>query len=202
MDACRRAIKQFGIKVVILDSISRAGFGDLTENKPVNAIIDALSGLAETWLALAHTPRMDESHVYGGVMFEAGADIVVKLSSCQSMNGTLGVGYEITKANDIAYGGMDRWAMEFAESFGLTNFRAAKPFEFPELEAQTKKPMTEAIKDYLFGRDTGDATATEIADATGHNRSSVSTTLAQSGLFIQTRTKGRSVYYGVKETKG
>jgi len=199
MDACRRAIKQFEIKVVILDSISRAGFGDLTENKPVNAIIDALSGLAETWLALAHTPRMDESHVYGGVMFEAGADIVVKLSSCQSMNGTLGVGYEITKANDIACGGMDRWAMEFAESFGLTAFRVAKPYEFPELEGQTKKPMVQSIMDFIFEQATGDASASGIAEALSLNRGNIATVLTKSGLFVQTRVENRKTYYGVKE---
>lgn len=80
---CKRAIKEHDVKLVILDSISRAGYGDLTENRPVNAIIDALSGLCESWWALAHTPRANEDHVYGGIHFEAGADIVVQLMSQQ-----------------------------------------------------------------------------------------------------------------------
>ena len=199
MDACRRAIRQYDIKVVILDSISRAGFGDLTENRPVNQIIDALSGLAETWIALAHTPRADESHIYGGVMFEAGADIVIKLSSAISTNGTLGIGYEITKANDIAYGGLSTWAMEFSET-GLQNFRRAKPYEFPDLESQVKKPMIPTIRDYLLEQDAGDATATEIAEGTGLDRANIAKVLTQSGLFVKTRKAGRSVFYGVKET--
>lgn len=199
IDACRRAIKQFGIKVVILDSISRAGFGDLTENRPVNAIIDALSGLCDTWVALAHTPRSDESHVYGGIMFEAGADIVIKLASELSGDSILGIGYEITKSNDFAYRGLITWAMEFDET-GLRDFRKAKSYEFPEIEGQTKKPMLQAIKDFLFGQDSGDATATDIAETLGFNRGNLSNVLRLSGHFIQTRKEGRNVYYGVKET--
>ncbi|GAH52583.1 unnamed protein product, partial [marine sediment metagenome] len=57
---CKKAIKTNGVKLVILDSISRAGYGDLTENRPVNTIIDALSGLCKSWIALAHTPRANE----------------------------------------------------------------------------------------------------------------------------------------------
>ena len=199
MDACRKAIRQYDIKVVILDSISRAGFGDLTENRPVNAIIDALSGLTETWIALAHTPRQDESHVYGGVMFDAGADIIVRLSSALGMNGCLGLKYEITKANDIARGQTSTWAMSFDE-LGLNDFRVAHAYEFPEIEGITTKPMVTAIKDYLLEQDSGDATATEIAESLNLNRGNVASVLAQSGLFVKTRKEGRSVYYGVKET--
>jgi len=199
MDSCRKAIKQFGIGLVILDSISRSGFGDLTENRPVNAIIDGLSSLATTWVALAHTPRSDETHIYGGVMFEAGADIVVKLSSAVSNNGTLGIGYEITKANDLKCGGLTTYAMEFGDN-GLEQFRRARPYEFPEIEGQTKKPILETIKDFLFEQDMGDASATDIANATGLSRPNIAALLSQSGQFTKTRSVGRSQYYGVKET--
>jgi hypothetical protein len=199
-DACRRAVKQYDIQIVILDSISRSGFGDLTENRPVNAIIDTLSGLCETWVALAHTPRVDETHIYGGVMFDAGADIVVKLSSVVSTNGTLGIGYEITKANDITYGPLRTYAMEFNDT-GLHNFRDAKPYEFPELAGQIKKPMIEAITDYLLEQDRGDATASDIAEDLNLNRGNIANILGHSGRFIKTRQEGKKVYYGVKETK-
>jgi len=199
LDACAKTIKQFNIEVTILDSISRSGFGDLTENRPVNAIIDALSSLCDTWLALAHTPRADETHVYGGIMFEAGADIVIKLASAISTNSTLGLGYEITKTNDIAYHPMETWAMEFGEA-GLTNFRKAKPYEFPEIEGAIKKPMLQAIKDFIYTRDRGEATASETAEATGFNRGNVSNTLSRSGHFVVTRKDGKKIYYGVKET--
>lgn len=198
-DSCRKAIRQYDIELVILDSISRSGFGDLKENRPVNAIIDALSGLADTWVALAHTPRMDESHIYGGVMFEAGADIVIKVSSAISTNGTLGVGYEVTKANDLAHGGLSTWAMEFDD--GLVNFRQARPYEFPEIEGQIKKPMIQAIIDYMLEQDDGDATASEISETLGYQRSNVASLLRNSGRFVQTRKDGKKVFYGVKETR-
>jgi len=198
-DACRKAIKQFDIEVAILDSISRSGLGDLTENRPVNAIIDTLSGLCETWVALAHTPRVDDTHIYGGVMFDAGADIVIKLSSVIGTNGTLGVGYEITKANDISYGKLKSYAMEFNDN-GLYNFRDAKPYEFPELEGQIKKPMIQAMKDFVLEQDSGDATASDTAEAIGHQRSNVAAAFKNSGQFVITRKVGKNVYYGVKET--
>lgn len=198
-DGCRRAIDQFGIEISILDSISRSGYGDLTENRPVNAIIDALAGLCHTWVALAHTPRADETHIYGGVMFEAGADIVIKLSSALGTNGTLGLGYQITKANDISHGKLRMYAMEFNEQ-GLYNFRDAKPFEFPEVEGQVKKPMTETLIEFVLEQDTGEATATEAAETLGYERANVAKVFTKSGRFVQTRRDGRNVYYGVKET--
>ncbi len=88
--------------VVILDSISRAGVGDLNENQPVNRAIDMLNRLAPTWLAIAHTPRADETHVYGSVHFEAGEDLGVGLIAQTSMDGLLtGVGLRVDKANDL-----------------------------------------------------------------------------------------------------
>ena len=199
-DGCKKAIDQFGIEIVILDSISRSGFGDLTENRPVNAIIDALSALSTTWVALAHTPRSDDTHVYGGVMFEAGADIVVKLGSVLGSNGTLGLGYEITKANDLSHGKLKAYAMEFDES-GLINFRDAKPYEFPELQQQGKKPMIEAMMEYLLEQDRGDATATMTSEALGYDRGNVAKVFKHSGRFVQTRQEGRDVFYGIKQTK-
>ena len=199
IESCRRAIKQYDIKVCILDSVSRSGFGDLTENKPVNAIIDALSGLSETWVALAHTPRADDTHVYGGVMFEAGADIVVMLSSVVSTNGTLGLGYQITKANDITHGPLASYAMEFGEN-GLENFRLAHPYEFPELEGKVKKPMIQQLIDYALEQDNGLVTATEAADALGYQRSNVASIFRNSGQFILRKKEGNKAFYGVKET--
>jgi len=196
MDACHKAIKRHHIGLVILDSISRSGFGDLTENRPVNAIIDGLSGLSPTWVALAHTPRADESHIYGGVMFEAGADIVVKLSSAIGNNGTLGVGYEITKANDLKCGDLHIYAMEFGDH-GLQNFRKAKPYEFPDIEGQTKKPPLEAIREYMLEQDLGDATATELSEALTLHRGTIVQLLRHSGQFVETRKDGKKVFYGV-----
>ena len=198
MHSCRQAIRQFKIKVIMLDSISRAGFGDLTENRPATTVIDALSSLCETWLALAHTPRQDEGHIFGSVHYDAGADIVVKLSSEVADSGTLGIGYEIVKSNDIRYFNQAIWTFEFDDN-GLSSIRRARPFEFPEVESKTKKSTMDTIKDYIFAQDEADASATEIADSTGLNRGQVARLLCQSGKFVQTRKVGKSVFYGVKE---
>lgn len=69
VDGAKAIIDRDGVEVVFLDSLSRAGFGDLKDNRPGNSIMDALNGLSETWLALGHTPRNDPSHLYGTIMF-------------------------------------------------------------------------------------------------------------------------------------
>jgi hypothetical protein len=196
---CQRTVKQHNIKVIVLDSISRAGYGDLAENRPINAIIDGLSSLCDTWLALGHTPRADESHVYGSIMFEAGADIVIRLSSEESNPTTLGVGYEITKSNDLRGVSQMIWAMEFDDN-GIVLLRKAKPFEFPEVAGKAKKPMIQAIKDYIQEQDAAQATASELADALNLNRGNISNLLRTSGQFVQTKKDGRNVYYGIKES--
>ena len=196
--ACRKAIKQYGIIIIFLDSISRAGFGGLVEDRPVNAAIDALSALCETWVALAHSPRSDEAHLYGSVMFEAGADIVIKLASEASDN-ILGLGYEVTKTNDMARHKQVVWAMEFEEDIGLVNLRKAKPYEFPEIEGKARRPAIVTIKEYIFEQDKGEATASEIANVTGINRGQVSNILNHSEQFVKTRKEKGSQYFGVKE---
>jgi len=194
---CRKSIKQNNIKVIFLDSISRAGYGDLTENRPINAILDALSSLCETWVALAHTPRGDETHPYGSVMFDAGADIVVRLSSEGTNDATMGVGYEITKSNDISHKGQSVWAFEFNDN-GLAGLRTAYSHEFIEIEGKAGKPTSQLAKEYILAQERAEATASEIAEATGLSRGGVANILKHSGIFVQTRKEGRNVFYGVK----
>jgi len=168
--AAERAIDERHIDVVLLDSISRAGLGDLNDNQAVNRIIDALNDLAPTWLALAHTPRSDETHVYGGIHFEAGADVVVQLLSEQKAMGPLGIGLDITKNNDI--GKASRWvsALEFDAS-GLVGVRQAGPGEFQKIEGGKDLSMRDAVREYLL--DVGPQSAGDIARELGFNRSNV-----------------------------
>jgi len=197
LPACQRAVKKHNVGMVVLDSISRAGLGDLTENQPGNRVIDALSSLCETWVALGHTSRANESHMYGSIMQDAGADICVQLSSQVKDDGTLGIGWQITKQNDIGVHGMRIYAMEF-DDMGLTNFRASKTFEFPDIEGKSPMDMLTIIKEWIANQDSGDATATEIEREFGYDRSNVSRMLNQSGDFIKTRKEKQSQYYGVK----
>ncbi len=200
--SCRRSISENNVKFVVLDSISRAGLGDLTENVSGNRVIDALSSLCPAWLALGHTPRLSENHVYGSVMQDAGADICIQLSSQILDNGTLGVGLEITKQNDTGKKGQEIIAFEFDDfNQGLTDIRKGKSFEFPEIESKTRQSMEQVIRDFVLEQEGADATATQIAEATGFNRANISHYLTQSGKFVETRKVKTSVYYGIKEDR-
>jgi hypothetical protein len=184
----QRDIERHGVEVVILDSISRAGYGDLTENGPVNAIIDALNGLSPTWVALAHTPRSDESHVYGSIHFEAGEDIGVQLLTQRGPDGTLGIGFHVVKANDMAIPPLDVLALEFDEN-GLTAAYRARRHQFPEIECGRKLSLTEMAREYLLL--VGKADADEIAKEIGKPRPEVSRYLTHDANFGKERAPGR-----------
>lgn len=194
LPAIKRAVKENSVGCVFLDSISRSGMGDLTENQPVNKIIDALNGACESWVALAHTPRGDESHTYGSIHFEAGADVVVKLLSEQDEGGPLGIGLQITKENDIGKQPLKVLALEFGPA-GLRAARFARKGEFEEIERGKKSTLKEDVREYLLRE--GKAGAAEIAEATGHERSSVARTLAGDSVFQSVGRDGLVKLYGV-----
>lgn len=197
--SCRKAISKYNVGLIVLDSISRAGMGDLTEGMSGNRIIDQLSALCPSWLALGHTPRQSDNHLYGSIMQDAGADICVQLNTQTLDDETLGIGWSITKQNDIGRGRQEIKAFEFDESYGLKNIREPKPFEFPDIEGKSHtQSMPEVIKNFILNQDNADATATEIADFTGFNRANISTYLSSSGDYVRTRRIGKSQYYGVK----
>lgn len=194
--AAERAIEEQEIDVVFLDSISRAGLGDLNDNQAVNKIVDLLNGLSSTWLALAHTPRSDESHLYGSVHFEAGADVVIQLLSQQEDQGPLGVGLQVTKQNDVGKQPMWQVALEFDQA-GLTLVRRARPGEFPDIDANRKLSMRDSVREYLL--DIGPSCAADIADGTGFNRSSVAMLLtSDQATFTRGGRLGHKVLYAVR----
>ncbi len=116
LPACRKAVTKYSVEMVVLDSISRAGMGDMNENLSGNRVIDALSSLCPTWLALGHTSRASENHLFGSVMQDAGADICVQLSAQVKDDGVSGIGWQITKQNDIGYHGQKIYALRFDEN--------------------------------------------------------------------------------------
>ena len=190
----RRTVREKRIDCIFLDSISRAGFGDLTENKPVNQIADALNSLQVEWFAIAHTPRQDETHAYGSVFFEAASDIMLSMASQQLENGTLGLGIQISKQNDTGPQPMQVLALDF-EPWGLSAVRTSSLKEFPEI-ANKKRSNREEIFDYLM--DVGEATATQVANETGFNRSNVAQLLNHDPAFVKTTRRGVQQFYAVK----
>ena len=59
-----------------------------------------------------------------------------------------------------------------------------------------KKSLTDEVKDYLLEVD--EATATQIAEATGRQRANISKILRSGEDFVPSRKSGRDQYYGVK----
>ncbi len=193
-DGLRYTIKEHGIEALFLDSISRAGYGDLREGDVATRIVDALNGLCPTWCSLAHTPRANEEHVYGSIHFEAGEDIGVRLLT-QAGEGMSGVGLEISKANDLAKPPMAAYALTWGPD-GLEDIRPARRHEFPEIEAGKALNLTEEITEYLLM--VGSATGSQVAGAIGRSRQKVASTLYNVPLFVVARKEGKQVFYGVK----
>jgi len=191
-----RHIARCGAEVVFVDSISRAGSGDLNANEAANRIIDTLNHIAPTWVGLAHTPRADESHLYGSVHFEAGADVVVQLASEQEELGPLGIGLQVTKSNDVPKGPMWIGALEFDQS-GLTLVRKARPGEFPDVEGMRKMTGKETVRQHLL--DMGALDASQIAEDLGMDRTQVVHYLSDARTFAKGGKVGRRQLYGVRE---
>jgi len=196
--ASAKAINDYGIKVIILDSISRAGMGDLTENNPVNKIIDSLSSLCPTWLALAHTPRGDESHIFGGIHFDAGADVVIQLKS-QEKDGKLGVAYQVTKSNDIPKPPLDIFALSF-DGIKLIGVDKAKLADFPDIMANSKLDMEDAIVEQISNSDCAQMTATELSEELGFDRANISRLLNSSEKFVRLPKTGKTQFYGLRQS--
>ncbi len=190
------SIREREIDVVILDSITRAGAGDLTENAPANRTIDMMNNLCPSWIGVAHTPRNDDTHLYGSQMFDAGADITVRTLS-ELREDERAVGMIRTKGNDLpAMREPEVIALRFEAEAGLIGARRAHLTEFPNLLAAGKKDDAEQMLiDHLheIGRDN----ATNAANVLGLNRSVVSTLFSNSSRFVNLGREGKEVYYGV-----
>ncbi len=194
VDVVAETMIRHGCEVLIVDSISRTGMGDLTDATAANRIIDTLNNLSPTWLALGHTPRSDDTHVFGSVHFTAGADVEVRLLS-QSQNGTTGIGLQVTKANDLPKVPMFVFALDW-ENAGLKALRPATLGEFPELASGKERSLGEEVAEYLGAA--GAATATETAKELGRARQGVATLLSRDPRFVRVRKDGKDVLYGLK----
>ena len=198
LDGVHKMIETYKLDVVMLDSISRAGFGSLVADDTANEVIDALNGFGTAWGALAHSPRGDDSHIFGSVHFEAGQDVGVKLLSQRSSDGmTLGVGLQVTQANDVRTGGLSFIALDFDERTGLTAIRPSNGREFPDIASQRPLNKADAIAEYLLG--VGKDAAPEIAEAVGYRRDEVSRELSRNSRFVSAGKDGRKLLYAVRQ---
>jgi hypothetical protein len=194
-DIVTASVEKHGIEVIFLDSISRSGTGDLTENNPANKIMDALNGMARSWLALAHTSHAKEDQIYGSIHFYAGADVVVQIMSEQG-DTSLGVGLKVTKANDMGKQPITVLRYDFDDE-GLRDVQHARLSDYPSMMGEEKTNLADEIEHYLLN-DMSKATASHIARTLGKNRSQVSQALNKDERFVMVEQVGRDRLYGVK----
>jgi hypothetical protein len=191
-----RFIKDRAIEVVFVDSISRAGAGGLTDDLAGNRVVDTLNRIAPTWFALAHSPRGDDSHLFGTVMFEAGADVIVQLLSQQEEDGPLGIGLQVVKNNDIGKQPMSVHALEF-DAAGLIAVRPARAGEFSEVESKRRLSLRDAVIEQL--RDVGALDAHELASTTNYARTNIARLLARdTQTFIEAGRLGHKKLYALR----
>jgi hypothetical protein len=199
LGAAKRSVAASGAGVVILDSISRLGAGDLTENAPVNKAMDDLNNLAPAWAAIGHTPRDSSEHLFGSQMFDAAADVLVQVTS-QRVDQVLGIGLRVTKANDLGPVPLGIVALGFGAGTGLLGARPAKQYEFPDIESPQAPPGPLGRSDVVarFLARNGAASPTEIAEATGLNRQGLYDVLG-TPRFVKLAKTVQGQLYGLGE---
>lgn len=137
-DAVRQTVKSEGCSGVVVDSLSRAGTGDLTGNQPMNRAMDSLNSFGVAWCIISHTPRSDTSHIYGSVMAEAAADLCIRISGAEVTDPdghSVGIKLETTKANDVRKGKPQMWSLRFGnDDAGLVGLERPAPGQFIDLE--------------------------------------------------------------------
>lgn len=190
----RALVHREGCGLVVLDSISRAGFGSPLDPAAMNEVMDLLNRLGCAWLAIGHTPRQDSSHVYGPVMQDAAADLMLQLAS-ERRGDQIGLVIRGTKANDMKLPPPEYLEFTFDES-GLIAVERARESNWPELAAGEKKSHRQQAIDFLLT--VGEATVEEIAEALGMRHHHASRLLADPTTFVRTRSEGRRRYYAVR----
>ncbi len=195
-ESAKKTIEAHGCGVAFYDSISRAGGGgSMVADDVANKIMDMMNALIPTWVAIGHSPRADDTHVYGSQMFTAAADLEVQLKAQASRDeGCTGIGLQITKANDIPTGGLTMHVLEWND-YGLSGIRKARVGEFSEIESSVRQSMEQDIWDFI--NTNGPASASTIAKTLGRNRSNVASLLTKSSRFQKAGMMGTEVRYGL-----
>lgn len=195
IDRVGDAVQRQGVMCVFWDSISRAGVGPLIEDRTANTITDGLNGLGCAWVAIGHSPRADDTRVYGSIHFDAGADVTVQQLAEKGTGHRMGIGLQLTKRNDIPDYPMQVLTYEFHPDWGLERVRKARAHEWPGIEGDERVPLGEAIVRCVAL--SGEMTAALIAEETGRPRTKVSQYLAAAGRTGTLRAvqRGREVWY-------
>lgn len=197
----RHLIRKHNIGYVVVDSISRMGQGDLNDNQTANQTMDMLNSIECSWMALGHMGRSEKRRLFGSTMYDAGADIMLRLTSARNeempgQDAELGVKLEVTKANDIAWPAPMVLGYKF-DTYGLTAMRRASEDDFPKFAEMAELRLDKEIERFLFKH--GPSNATHLANSLNKDRSQVSKILNNSDNFTGRRI-GREVEFSVKYT--
>lgn len=198
-EPAKEMIEENGVGIVILDSLSRGGYGDLNGNEEANKSMDYLNRLIPSWVAIGHTPRADDSHIFGSNMFDAAMDIGVNVRRQRLGDGTLGIGLHVKDTNDTGVPPLRILAYEF-DGFGLRSVRDAHLGEFSDIEekGQVARTLPERIVDQLgaFGEQTVSELAKDLTVNPGTVHREV-VRLLTAGDVRETKRVGRAIYYGL-----
>ena len=197
-DTARKSIRKHEVQAVFFDSISRTGAGNLNDNEPANLVMDTLSALCPTWVAIAHlsSPDGGKPKVFGSQRFENAADLVVRLSGDSSQENKVGVSLEIIKANDAELGQQHVISYGF-NGHGLMSITASSLREHPDLDQKTLS-NPEKIEMYISNTAETSATASEISNALDIDQSNVSKILIRhSQRFVRLPKDGKEQPYGL-----
>tara|TARA_Y100000310_G_scaffold71704_1_gene67599 strand:- start:433 stop:1701 length:1269 start_codon:yes stop_codon:yes gene_type:complete len=194
VDAIEQEVEQ-GTQVLVLDSLSRAGMGTLLEDKTANSIVDTLNGFGISWLAIGHSPRGDDNHVFGSVHFEAGQDMGVRLISGEIPEGLV-LGLDAVQVNDIRRPAKQFYRLIFGDD-GLTAIQRAQEGDLPRGDNEAVG-LYDSIID-LFENHNGPMTNTDLAKGTGRAASNINRMLKDHAQAFNKRRIGREVYYAPAE---
>lgn len=189
--------------MLILDSLSFTGIGPLNDDTTGAKAISLLRSLGGTWLVLGHTPRGDDTHLLGSTIQDAGADLMVRLSSEKDKNRN-GLALEVTKTNDTGIASRYYLAFEFSEMDAegrsdLMKVRPAQAKEFPALLGDAQdRDWKEKVRAYLW--EVEEATGTKIAAECHLHRPTVAAFLKNSSEFVPSKKDGKEQFYRLSET--
>ena len=199
-DAAKETVEKEHVECVILDSLSRVGFGDLNGNEEVNKSMDYLNRLCPSWLAIGHTSKADETSIFGSMMFAAAMDIGVNIRRQRLQDGTLGVGFHVKDTNDTGVPPLRILAYEFDE-YGLSGVREARSGEFSDIEdGQDGGPRSNRQRVYDQFRAFGRSSVSQVAKDLGMNAGTAHTEVSKmvtDGTLVQVGKDGRSILYGI-----
>jgi hypothetical protein len=202
-DKIDSTVREHDIEVVFFDSLTRAGLGDLSENKPANAFGDMMNSIAPTWVAVGHVGRKDHSHIYGSIMFDNCADCVVKLQSHEDLSeNKLGVRMDITKSNDAPRNVPPVWLRYDYDPVtnAICGISTTNENEFPDLATSVVREGSVPDQIALFlslEAENGKASAAHIASFLEKERANISAVLNANPRFVKVGKEGRAILYGL-----